>query len=169
MAEFLTLLGAVILLLVWAPWRKPALNDSEEMNIDDFFPEPSTPKEIVLKFSLPDVGEPGTASQAQIDAVERALGEPLDTLLSGQQAGMILDAREYARAIANVLEREHRHINHHQAVRLGILFIFSDEELRDDIVEWSRKRFQRGTHNDPPRLRRNDNFWKIYNFVSGQL
>ena len=122
-----------------------------------------------IELSIPEIGSPGTASDAQTKAVERMFGQPLPQPISYEQASLILDCREYARAMADVFDREGKPVNEEISTPLIVAFILSDKPLRDYVSKWSHNRFARGTHNEPPRLRRNEHFFKVYQFLSGQI
>lgn len=119
-----------------------------------------------MEFDLPEIGEPGTATEAQIEAVERLLRYPLGTPISYQQAQLILDAREYARATIAVLERAGLRVgpNH---LPLVTVFILKDQSLRKYVSKWGRARFARGTHDGSAPLRRNEHFQKVFSFAQG--
>lgn len=127
--------------------------------------------DVNLNFSLPEVGYPGTATEAQVAAVEKVFGYafPDSESLSFEQASMILCSREYARAMADVFDREGRPLDEEISTPVIIAFILSDDTLRSYISKWGRNRFARGTHHEPPKLRRNEHFNKVYTFVANKL
>lgn len=124
-----------------------------------------------INLSLPEVGDPGTATKAQVAAVEKVFGHafPDSESLSFEQASMILCSREYARAMADVFDREGRPLDEEISTPLIVAFILSDDTLRSYVSKWGRNRFARGTHHEPPKLRRNEHFDKVYRFVSSKL
>lgn len=122
-----------------------------------------------VDLTIPEIGVPGTASEAQTNAVEKMFGQPLPKPISHEQASLILDCREYAHAMADVFDRGGTPLNEEISTPLIVAFILSDEHLRDYVSSWGRNRFARGTHNEPPRLRRNEHFHKVHQFLSSQL
>ncbi|MGY6633946.1 MAG: hypothetical protein ACXIU8_09395 [Alkalilacustris sp.] len=113
-----------------------------------------------VSFDLPDVGVPGSATPGQVAAIEKLIGGEVGFPLSREQAHIILDAREYARAILERLRKEGAQFDETATVRL-VAYIANDEPLRAYVCEWGRGRFGRGTHGETPRLRRNDHFHKV--------
>lgn len=122
-----------------------------------------------IEFRVPAIGTPGTATDRQIAAVERALGITMDQPMSREQASMVLCARDYAEAMVAVFEREQATLDEQVAVPLTIAFIMSSPEVRDYVTKWGEDRFNRGTHHSDPRLRRNEHFARVHAFLAARF
>ena len=166
------LVVVVIVALIWfcIRWllKAPKPNQSSTRTVAQYNQAGNRRIQPTLDFTIPNIGREGTATEAQQEAAERALGIPLHPL-SAEQASIILDARDYARGMLAVFYREGVYLNEDGSVAAMIAFILSDEPTRRYIDKWGTDRFRRGTHNEDPRLRRNEHFQRIYAFVAAQL
>lgn len=104
----------------------------------------------------------GTASTAQYEAVYRIYGPETLPNLDEDVAHLILSCRDYARRVADIMYSERTPVLQDQ--RTTIDFMRQTPELAAYVAQWSKRRFQRGSYNTP-RLRRNEHFHTVHNFI----
>lgn len=112
------------------------------------------------EFFFPNIGSPGSASSNQVESIERLLKQKLPFPISDEQARLYLSARDYARGIALVRERENLRTTSDQILQM-VAKITAENDLRDYVTTWAKSRWRRGTHNSDPRLRRDEFFARI--------
>ncbi|WP_417842978.1 hypothetical protein [Thalassospira sp.] len=106
------------------------------------------------------------ATNPQMESMERTFGAKFRRQISFDQASLILDARQYAIGMLSFFERSGHPIDEATGIPAIIHFIMKDPELRDDISEWGRERFKRGHGKAIPLLKPDQNFHKVYKFIS---
>ncbi|PKR50765.1 hypothetical protein [Thalassospira marina] len=119
-------------------------------------------------FDIPDIGSPGTASDAQKNAVKTALGMMPVKDISSDQASYILDARQYARGIIAEFARGGVEIDDASGTRAIMYFIMTRPDTWEYVGRWGRGRFERGTNLDVPRLTKNEHYQKVYDYLVSQ-
>lgn len=128
-------------------------------------PKRPPPEDIGIDISIPGTGTPGTATTPQTEALARnGISIPREQL-SHEDASLILDTLGYVRAVyATIVGHDGKPPMATQ--NLGIAFVLRDGELSTYVNRWGRDRFRRGTHNSPPRLKRNEHYTKVRGFLS---
>ena len=115
--------------------------------------------------TIPDMGIPGTATESQVEAVERLLKCKLSFEISDEQAHLLLSARNYTQAVIRTLERDGKFFPGDVQI-LGVATIMKNPSLRDYVGSWSDRQFSRGADPDNPRLRRTEEFLAVVDAVS---
>ena len=107
---------------------------------------------------MPRAGVPGTITEGQIDQLQANGFEP-STTWSFEEAALVLDATTYQRAaILNVTGDNNPPVDIQNTL---IQFILSDEELRDYVRGWGKRRREEGRDDEPPKLRANNQLRRI--------
>ncbi len=107
---------------------------------------------------MPRLGEPGTMTEAQAEALRRNRFTPHPSW-SSDEAALILDALLYLRTVCEETLGEREPDVGIQNELLA--FILTDEDLRNHIRKWGADRRAAGIEEDPPQLRRNHQFERV--------
>ncbi|OSQ42283.1 hypothetical protein [Thalassospira sp. MCCC 1A01428] len=122
----------------------------------------------ITEFEMPDIGLSDTATEAQKNSIAKTLGARLPEDISKEQASLVLDARQYAHGMLIEFEKGGVEIDETTGTRTIMFFILAHPEIRDYVNKWSRGRFERGTHQDVPKLTKNEHYQKVHDYLVSQ-
>ena len=142
------ILAALVALALWL-WirrRRPGL----------FSPPPARPAAPPPR-TMPRLGEPGSITEEQIDALQRNRFTP-STQWSFDEAALVLDAVDYLRAVCDEAIGEREPDLDIQNELLA--FILGEEDLRNHVRKWGADRRSSGG-DTPTSLPRNHQFERV--------
>jgi len=117
-------------------------------------PEPPTGQP-----SMPRLGEAGTITLKQIERLRENGFQPIPAW-SREEADLVLDAVDYLRTVcAEAVSAEHQpplDVQNHLLV-----FILTDEDLRNYVRRWGERRREAGIEDEPAEVKRNGQFDRV--------
>lgn len=142
----LALLTAV-LIWFWVKRRRPGIFAGA--------PKPVAPP---APRTMPRIGQAGTITEEQIDALQRESFTP-STEWSFEEAALVLDAVTYLRAVcAETIGVREPDVGVQNEL---LALILSDEDLRNHVRKCGAARRAAGVADTPPELRRNHQFERV--------
>ncbi len=112
--------------------------------------------------SMPRIGTPGSITEEQVEALKRENLEP-GRDWSFEEAGLVLHTVEYFRWVSEIVTDEYYPPIDIQNKLLA--FILTDQDLRDYVRKWGRKRANGGTGEEAPEIPRNRQFEKVAGYI----
>ena len=138
--------AAALLLWLWIRRRRPGL-----------FAPPARHRPALAK-TMPRLGQPGTITEPQIDALQENQFTP-SAEWSFEEAALILSALSYLRGVCmEILAGELPDVDVQNCL---LEFILTDEDLRNYVRKWGADRSLMGAAADPSSFARNHQYERV--------
>lgn len=130
------------------------------INFNNEEPTPGLPPLLI-----PALGDLGTASTLQLDAVSELIGSAENPYLSKEQATLILDARDYADVVLAKIVSGGTKVDIATYSQILVSYIFANPDILKAVSKWGRAEWDREKTGKLPRVPKNKHFNDVLEYA----